>query len=36
MALVAISLQCLYTRVHSRLIFKNIVGQISIFGKTGN
>jgi len=36
MALVAILSQFPCTRVNSRFIFKNTVGQISIFGKIGN
>jgi len=36
MALVTILLHIYCTRVHSRFMFKNIVGQISMFGKTGN
>jgi len=35
-ALVTILLHCPYVRIHSRVIFKNTVGQISIFDKTGN
>jgi len=35
-ALVTMLLYIPCTRVHSRFIFKNTVGQISIFGKTGN